>query len=190
MQPATTLTRILTVVVLACAGPAALAQAAKPAPPAKPAAASKAAATPPGKLVSCPPQLAVHYQKVTRHSPDGVDSVISDFTPQFEVHTPVRLVGVQLAAAHGGSTSPSETLNPDELNFVPGRPARWSLWNGRPPEPTEEIFVQCDYEGGLRLQQSLGSGVHGCQLASAAQKPGPKDVTTRTILARAVFTCR
>lgn len=152
------------------------------------------AKTPPppaaGKGATCPAQLDLQYQKLAAYPPDGAAGSVAGFQPRFEPRTPARLIHAQLAAAHGGSGNPTELLPPDELNFTPGRPARWSLWNGGSPEPTEEIFVVCDYEGGLRLQYSVGTRIRGCTLASAGQKPAANAPGTRTVLTRAVFACR
>ncbi len=156
------------------------------------------AATPPkpapapaaGKNASCPPQLDLQYQKLAAYPPDGAAGSVDGFQPRFDPRTPARLIHAQLGAAHGGSGNPTELLPPDELNFTPGRPARWTLWNGGSPEPAEEIFVLCDYEGGMRLQFSVGTRIRGCTLATAGQRPSPQAPTTRTLLTRAVFSCR
>lgn len=152
--------------------------------------AARPAAAAPALTVTCPASLEVQYQRIGPFGPDGAAGAIDDFQPVFEPRTPVRLIAAQLAAAHGGSGKPSEVLPPDELSFTPGRPARWSLWNGAAPEPKEEIFVLCEYEGGLQLQRSLGMQIRSCTLASAGQRPGPKSTTQRVVLTRAVFSCR
>ncbi|MBL8328208.1 MAG: hypothetical protein JNJ71_05100 [Rubrivivax sp.] len=152
---------------------------------------------------SCPATVTAQYEKVAAYPSDGARGSIQGFTPQLSPAGPLRLIMAQLAIAHGGEAVPSELLPPDELAYVVGRPMRWTLWDGRPPEPIGIVHLVCEYEGGLVLHRALGQRVRQCSLASAAVasparargKAEPKTEPApaaglRPLIARAVFSCR
>jgi hypothetical protein len=126
------------------------------------------------QVVNCPVSVSAQFKQIAPVKSDGAQAAITDFEAAFVANAQVRLVGAHIAVVHGGGASFSEVLHPDELVYRPGRPMRWTLWDGRPPEPTEEVLVHCEYEGGLVLYRSLGSKIHQCTLTSALLPSGAK----------------
>lgn len=175
--------------------------------------AAKQAASP---GLSCPTVVTAQYERVAAFSIDGRLGSIEGMTPVFFPRSTLRLVSAQLALAHGGETVPSELLAPDELAIVLGRPMKWTLWDGQPPEPVSVVHLACEYEGGLLLHRPIGRTVRSCSLDTQLQQrpkggratakspgkaavrgPEPDDAPgeaapppLRAALSRAVFTCR
>lgn len=180
--------------VLALAASTGMAQASSTAPAAKPAtgaaktAAAAASAANAGN--SCPATVTGQYEKVAAFQADGAGSSIDGFTPMFTPMATLRLVNAQLAVAHGGEKVPSEMLPPDDIAASMGRTMKWTLWDGRPPEPLGVVHLLCEYEGGLLLHKPVGRTVRSCELVSAVQKPTPKSATPRVVATKAVFNCR
>jgi hypothetical protein len=151
----------------------------------------------PGAVVpsaSCPPTLTAQYQRLSGFAVDGSAGAIDGLTPLFFPGSVLRLVGSSLGLAHGSEIAPSDLPPPDELVLVPGRPAQWTLWDGRAPAPTAVVHMVCEYEGGLTLHRALGRGVRSCRLdtqpAAGAGAAAREPVLPRRRLARAVFSCR
>lgn len=145
---------------------------------------------PPGINVACPPSVALQYRSIAAVKSDGPSGAIQDFTPGFLADERVRLVGAHVAVVHGGGTGFTEVLQPDELVYRPGRPMRWTLWDGREPEPTDDVLAYCEYEGGLVLQKRLGTRIRHCNLVSAvARREASGPPPAREAISRAAFNC-
>jgi hypothetical protein len=140
---------------------------------------------------ACPPTVVAQYERVGAYAPDGARGATLGFTPLFAPPAPLRLAVAQLALAHSGEPVPSELLPPDELSYSLGRPMRWTLWDGRDPEPRAVVHLVCEYEGGLVLHRPLGNRIRACSLASLPLKPAPKTPSgLRELASKAVFSCR
>lgn len=153
-------------------------------------AATSAAPKAQAPTISCPPTTSATYQRVIPFSPDGPAGSLGDFKPVFAPGSTLRLLVAHLGVAHGGEAVPSEMLPPDELSYTLGRPMKWTIWDGRPPQPVGIVHLVCEYEGGLTLHRPLGNLVRTCTLTSAAQKPNAKSATLREVASKAVFSCR
>lgn len=140
--------------------------------------------------VQCPSTITGQYTRLAAFSVDGPKASIDGLVPQFEPRSTMRLVAPRLAMAHGGEQLPSEALPPDQLTFELGKPMKWTLWDGRPPEPTGVVHIVCEYEGGMLLHRSLGRSVRQCTLESRAARPDARNGLAREVATRAVFTCR
>lgn len=140
--------------------------------------------------IQCPASIVGQYSRLAAFAVDGPRSSVDGWVPQFEPHSPMRLVSPHIAVAHGGEAVPSEQLPPDQLTFSLGKPMKWTIWDGRPPEPSGIVHVVCEYEGGLILHRSVGRTVQSCTLQSASSKPNAKNGLVREVATRAVFTCR
>ncbi len=173
--------------------PAAQSSAAQPAP-ARP---SPAQLTVPAAVVpsvGCPPTLTAQYQRLSAFPVDGAAGAVDGLTPLFFTGSALRLVASGLGLAHGSDAVPADLPPPDELVLVPGRPAQWTLWDGRAPAPTAVVHLVCEYEGGLMLHRPVGRGVRACrldtQLAAGGAAAAREPALNRRRLARAVLACR
>ncbi|MCE2659758.1 MAG: hypothetical protein ACOVOG_07185 [Rubrivivax sp.] len=140
--------------------------------------------------IQCPASIVGQYSRLGAYAVDGPKSSIDGWSPQFDDRSTMRLVSPRIAIAHGGEALPSESPPPDQLTFVLGKPMKWTLWDGRPPEPQGVVHVVCEYEGGLLLHRALGRTVQHCTLQSASAKPNAKNGLLREVATRAIFTCR
>ena len=140
--------------------------------------------------IQCPASVTGQYSRLAAFAADGARGSIDGLAPIFEPRSAMRLVNPHIAVAHGGESTPSENLPPDQLSFTLGKPMKWSIWDGRPPEPSGIVHVVCEYEGGVILHKALTRTVKHCALDSVSSKPNSKNNLSREVATRAVFNCR
>jgi hypothetical protein len=139
--------------------------------------------------IQCPSTVVGQYSRLGAYVVDGPQSSIDGWSPQFEARSTLRLVAPRIGVAHGGETLPSENPPPDQLTFSLGKPMKWSIWDGRPPEPQGVVHIVCEYEGGLVLHREIGRQVQQCTLQSTVMKPNARNGLAREVATKAQFTC-
>lgn len=137
---------------------------------------SPAAAQP--QTITCPPTVTMQMKRIAPFPYDPGKGSIAGFQQIF-VPTAVRLTG--------GAPGEGPADNDDAK---PGTPFRFTLWNGKPPMPTETFFATCHYEGGLNLRMPLRKGVRTCSLVRTEAPSTAANPSHAGTMSRVVMTCQ